>query len=346
MHPSRYCPAMPAAPSYPTLSELECERADGFWTLLDEASSSARESRSTRCSPSVPSSRTCASSRPALSLDEGRADRALTALTGASGPRIRRSSFTSAVPPLRAGTAGRRACRRRARLAIQPDQAEKHAVDGPDRRVLGDAEAAELHARTAKARAGGFPPALAVGDEEFDRLVEESLRELPPEVRKHLDRLPVLVQPLPRVKRSPPNSRRSHDILGLFVVPPSDGATARRPPGPPGRLPLRRNLLRVCTDREELSREVRITVLHEVGHCSVSTKTISIAGACLDSVLSASARARTRCPSVASFHSCFPMPPARARNAQPRATRRSPQVVVLDRIHAQMPFPQRRHGTR
>ena len=35
----------------------------------------------------------------------------------------------------------------------------------------------------------------------------------------------------------------------------------------PGAIYLfRRNLLRVCADRDELKREVRITVQHEVGH--------------------------------------------------------------------------------
>jgi predicted Zn-dependent protease with MMP-like domain len=38
-------------------------------------------------------------------------------------------------------------------------------------------------------------------------------------------------------------------------------------PAGPGEIYLfRRNLLRACHDREELAREIRITVQHEVGH--------------------------------------------------------------------------------
>ena len=38
-------------------------------------------------------------------------------------------------------------------------------------------------------------------------------------------------------------------------------------PGAPGAIYIfRRNLLRSCADLEELKREVRITVQHEVGH--------------------------------------------------------------------------------
>ena len=38
-------------------------------------------------------------------------------------------------------------------------------------------------------------------------------------------------------------------------------------PDTPGAIYLfRRNLLRVTSDREELSREIRVTVRHEVGH--------------------------------------------------------------------------------
>jgi hypothetical protein len=48
---------------------------------------------------------------------------------------------------------------------------------------------------------------------------------------------------------------------------PSDDRTHSDLPAAPGAIYLfRRNLLRACTDRDELAREIRITVQHEVGH--------------------------------------------------------------------------------
>ena len=63
-----------------------------------------------------------------------------------------------------------------------------------------------------------FPLPLAITDAEFDQLVERSLAELPEPVRKHLEELPVMVEPLPTAailgSESPP---LPPDILGLFV---------------------------------------------------------------------------------------------------------------------------------
>ena len=59
----------------------------------------------------------------------------------------------------------------------------------------------------------------------------------------------------------------SPDILGLFVGHHLMGRTHDEAPSAPGAIYLfRRNLLRSCADREELAKEIRITVQHEVGH--------------------------------------------------------------------------------
>ncbi|MFM8558177.1 MAG: metallopeptidase family protein, partial [bacterium] len=57
------------------------------------------------------------------------------------------------------------------------------------------------------------------------------------------------------------------DLLGLFVGRHIFAQGTSAPPDAPGAIFLfRRNLLRHCRDLDELAREVRITVLHEVGH--------------------------------------------------------------------------------
>ncbi|HYM81778.1 MAG TPA: metallopeptidase family protein [Candidatus Limnocylindria bacterium] len=270
MHPARYCPAMPAAPSYPTLSEHEWERADHVWTLLEEGKIERARIEIDALLAERPEQPDVRIVEAAVSLDEGRADRALAALAGAERSadpafffHLRGAALYELVRLEEARGDAERA------LAIQPDQAETHSLMARIVEFLGDAEAAELHARTAEElEPEGFPPALDVGDEEFDRLVEESLRELPAEVRKHLDELPVLVQPLPpREALTAEQPPLSPDILGLFIGRHLMERQHDDLPGAPGAIYLfRRNLLRACTDREELAREVRVTVLHEVGH--------------------------------------------------------------------------------
>lgn len=105
-------------------------------------------------------------------------------------------------------------------------------------------------------------------DETFDALVERAVSELPERIRAELEELPVLVQPLPTAEMlSEENPPLSPDLLGLFVGRHIFAQGTSTPPDAPGAIFLfRRNLLRHCRDLEELAREVRITVLHEVGH--------------------------------------------------------------------------------
>ena len=154
-------------------------------------------------------------------------------------------------------------------LAVRPQLAEAHALLSRVHELLGHEPESRRHMDLAhEIDADGFPLPLEVTDEAFDRLVEKSLAELPDAVREHLQQIPVLVESLPRreilVSENPP---LAPDLLGLFVGRHLLERTHGEVPGAPGAIYLfRRNLLRACRDREELAREVRITVQHEVGH--------------------------------------------------------------------------------
>jgi predicted Zn-dependent protease with MMP-like domain len=206
----------------------------------------------------------------ALSIEEGQAERALSALNGAE-----RSADPSLFFHLRALAEFELGQFERARedaeraLVIHPDLAEAQDLASRVYEHLGDIRNAEEHAAEACAiDPKSFPRPLEISDEEFDRLVDQSLRELPAKIRDQLRELPVLVEPLPRreilVAEHPPVSP---DILGLFVGRNLLERTHSDPARLPGAIYLfRRNLLRVCATREELSREIRTTVQHEVGH--------------------------------------------------------------------------------
>jgi predicted Zn-dependent protease with MMP-like domain len=256
--------------SYETLSEAEWEAVERVWDLLDEGkieNARADIDAMLQRRPGHPDLRIADA---AVALDEGEADRALIALQGAERSadpslffHLRAAAHYELVQLESARDDGLRA------LAVNPEIAETHALLAKTSELLGDAESATEHAGIAHQLDGErFPLPLEVSDEEFDALVEKSLLELPAEVRKHLEELPVLVEPLPpRSVLTAEKPPISPDVLGLFVGRHLLERTHSDLPGTPGAIYLfRRNLLRVCADRDDLAREVRITVRHEVGH--------------------------------------------------------------------------------
>ena len=256
--------------SYETLDETEWESVEQVWDLLDEgqiaSARSALEGLLAR-RPGHPDLRVVDA---AVSLEEGDPARALESLRGAersADPALLFHLRASAHYGLAELTDARDDARRA--LAVSPDAPETHALVARSLEMLGDVETAEAHDRIAyDIDPERFPLPLEVSDEEFDAVVESSLAELPAEVRRHLQEIPVLVEPLPGLDvlraGQPPVSP---DVLGLFVGRDLLARSHSDLPGAPGAIYLyRRNLLRACLDKEELAREIRITVQHEVGH--------------------------------------------------------------------------------
>ncbi len=256
--------------AYETLDETEWDEVERVWDLLDDGRPDAARATLDALQGRRPGHPDLKVVDAAVSLEEGEAARALSVLAGAE-----RSADPALFFHLRAAahyelvqlTAARDDAGRA--IAITPDSAESHALLAKTLDLLGDTAGAESHARLAfEIDPERFPPLDAIPDDEFDALVESSLRELPAEVRKHLEELPVVVEPVPDVTlltaESPPISP---DVLGLFVGRHLRERSHSDLPGAPGAIYLfRRNLLRACGDREELAREIRITVQHEVGH--------------------------------------------------------------------------------
>lgn len=256
--------------SYETLTDPEWSGVEKVWDLLDEGRLEPARAEIDALLQRRPGHPDLRIVDAAVALDEGDPERAITALHGAE-----RSADPSLFFHLRAVAHYEMAEFEPARddaeraLAVSPDLPETHALIAKTLEMLGDMARAEEHAGFAcELDPDRFPLPLDVGDEEFDALVETSVQELPAEVRKHLEELPVLVEPVPPreilVSERPP---LSPDVLGLFVGRDLMTRTHADLPSAPGAIYLfRRNLLRACADREELAREIRITVQHEVGH--------------------------------------------------------------------------------
>ncbi len=92
----------------------------------------------------------------------------------------------------------------------------------------------------------------------FEALVEQALDEIPDELARLVRNVVVLVE-----DDAPPDEP---DLLGVYDgVSLTERGTDHT--GLPDRITIfRRPLLAMCADADELVREVRITVVHEIAH--------------------------------------------------------------------------------
>ena len=108
---------------------------------------------------------------------------------------------------------------------------------------------------------------LWLDSEEFGRLVERALDDLPDEFAEALENVAVVVhdEPDPEVLADY-GFDPEEELLGLYEgvpLPQRDSFYEALP----DRISIYRGpLLRMCTTREELAAEVRDTVVHELGH--------------------------------------------------------------------------------
>lgn len=103
---------------------------------------------------------------------------------------------------------------------------------------------------------------------QFDGLVEQALKELPPGFQRYLENIEIAVRDLP-----PPGLIREmgiprHQLLGVFIGTPR---TRRQPsfelPSLPERIELyQKNIESVAETPDEVKHQVGLTLKHEIGH--------------------------------------------------------------------------------
>jgi predicted Zn-dependent protease with MMP-like domain len=114
-----------------------------------------------------------------------------------------------------------------------------------------------------------YPSPFKVSRDRFDEIVERALEVLTPKVRNFLKNTAIIVEQVPDIEdlrgADPPLSPH---ILGLFhghAVPERSVESAWSQM--PSQIVLyQRNLEHFCQDEPELVEQIRITVLHEIGH--------------------------------------------------------------------------------
>lgn len=108
---------------------------------------------------------------------------------------------------------------------------------------------------------------IHVSSADFDRAVEQALADVPDEFQPYLENVLVEVRPRPDAKLL-----REYDVpddlLGLYVGVPLEekGPELAPTPMPDRILIFRDTLCEMCQSWDELVDEIRITVLHEIGH--------------------------------------------------------------------------------
>jgi Flp pilus assembly protein TadD/predicted Zn-dependent protease with MMP-like domain len=145
----------------------------------------------------------------------------------------------------------------------EPDAWAEHYLGLIAERAQDDVAASAHFARAQKLDPEAFKSTASAPASLFQRVVQEEVDKLPPDIKQGLSRAQFAIEDLPEVSdlvaTDPP---LSPGILGLFRPPPEAGTSEGRPTI----LLYRRNLARAAHNEDELHREVRDTLMHEVGH--------------------------------------------------------------------------------
>lgn len=109
--------------------------------------------------------------------------------------------------------------------------------------------------------------------ERFTRLVAEALNELPAQFRERMHNVAVLVEDAPprppRARGPQPRARaeRRPLLMGVFVgTPRTQKSVFQVPAGPDHIVLYQKNIEAVCRSDREVREQVRLTVIHELGH--------------------------------------------------------------------------------
>ncbi|RMF74173.1 MAG: metallopeptidase family protein [Planctomycetota bacterium] len=108
---------------------------------------------------------------------------------------------------------------------------------------------------------------ISISNADFDNAVRAALDSIPDEFRPYLENVVVEVHDRPDEKVLE-DDELPEDLLGIYLGVPLDmrGVDGDPTPLPDRVLIFRENLCAVCDSRAELVDEIRITILHEIGH--------------------------------------------------------------------------------
>jgi predicted Zn-dependent protease with MMP-like domain/Flp pilus assembly protein TadD len=111
-----------------------------------------------------------------------------------------------------------------------------------------------------------YPLPVGVDEEFFRAAAAEAIDNLPRSIREYVEDVPVLVEDWPAASLLAAENV-SPQILGLYVGVPRTQAEVSAPAQDVTRVILfKKNLEKVCRDRDDLVEQIQVTVRHEIGH--------------------------------------------------------------------------------
>ena len=143
-----------------------------------------------------------------------------------------------------------------------PDRAE---LEGRAREAMGEFDPADrLFRAAAELDPETYTPPVRMSEADFQGILDKVLEALPDVIRDAVAEVPVLVTPKPTEEIAERAPHITPDLLGLFVGTP----IGERGPSGYGDVVMlfQRNLERAGRSRAEVSKEIKITLLHEYGH--------------------------------------------------------------------------------
>ena len=97
--------------------------------------------------------------------------------------------------------------------------------------------------------------------EEFGHLVEQAVAQLPRMFREKLANVSIEV-----AESQPRGEADGEPLMGIFEGVPMTEKSVFQASGPDRVVLYQRNIESVCHTRKELVREIRMTLMHELGH--------------------------------------------------------------------------------
>ncbi len=103
--------------------------------------------------------------------------------------------------------------------------------------------------------------------EHFVKVVEEALDSLPQEFRSRIRNVAVLIEDMPPSQPSPQSGQQRGLLLGLFHgVPTTKKSIFGLPTGPDYVVLYQKNIEAVRSSEAGVREQIRLTVIHELGH--------------------------------------------------------------------------------
>jgi predicted Zn-dependent protease with MMP-like domain len=103
--------------------------------------------------------------------------------------------------------------------------------------------------------------------EHFVEVMEEALDSLPQEFRSRIQNVAVLVEDAPPNQPSSKSGQHRGLLLGVFHgVPTTKKSIFDLPRGPDHIVLYQKNIEAVCSNEAEVRDQIRLTVIHELGH--------------------------------------------------------------------------------